>query len=386
MLRIGVLLPRSSLFPAFGLDILNGIKSCLKHYGIFDEFKLLTDNIGFGIEEAEIYTKAERLLLQEDADIVMVVADNNIAELLEPLFTTSNKLLLMVNMGAGLPDVWQSAPTTIVHSLNLSFHARLTGKLAAQENENKKGIYVLSYYDAGYRQGYSMMTSHQQNGGEPMYTHVTHLKAEQFTLEPVDEFLRENEDVKTLLCLFTADMAEQFCNAVLPLQEKFQLRIYASPMLLEAYQAYFANKQLPAPALKGYSSWLPELDNPGNEIYRSAFKKAAAKDATLFGVLGWDAALLLKEILVQYHQGNTSPAEIVPALSSTVYESPRGWMKLDPQTFYTYGPSRLISWSANGVAKTTEDIIGTEQEWELFSADKYPSDSHSGWRNTYLCI
>jgi hypothetical protein len=386
MLRIGVLLPRSSLFPAFGLDILNGIKSCLKHYGLFDEFKLLTDNIGFGIEEAEIYTKAERLLLQEDADVVIVVADINVGELLEPLFTTSNKLLLLLNMGAGIPDVWQSSPTTIVHSLNLSFHNRLTGKLAASENENKKGIYVLSYYDAGYRQVYSMMNSHQQNGGEPMYTHVTHLKAEEFTLGPVEEFLTQHEEVKTLLCLFTADMAEQFCNAVLPVQEKFQLQIYASPMLLEAYQASFADRQAAAPSLKGYSCWVPELDNPANAEYRSAFKKAANKEATVFGVLGWDTGLLLKEIHQQYQAGNTSAAGIVPALSKIVYESPRGWMKLDPETFYSYGPSQLISWSANGNTKTVEEFPGTDQEWQQFTAENFPPDNSSGWRNTYLCI
>ncbi len=62
MLRVGVLLPRSSLFPALGLDILNGIKSCLKHNDVQGAVTFLTDNIGFGIEEAEIYTKAERLI------------------------------------------------------------------------------------------------------------------------------------------------------------------------------------------------------------------------------------------------------------------------------------------------------------------------------------
>lgn len=77
MVRAGILLPRSTLFPAIGLDILNGIKSCLKQHGIQDEFIFKTDNIGFGIEEAEIYTKAERMLLQEDADLVIVVADLN---------------------------------------------------------------------------------------------------------------------------------------------------------------------------------------------------------------------------------------------------------------------------------------------------------------------
>jgi branched-chain amino acid transport system substrate-binding protein len=386
MLRIGVLLPRSTLFPAFGLDIMNGIKSCLKHYGLSDNVKLMIDNIGFGIEEAEIYSKAEKLLLQDDADIVIVVADLTIAELLEPLFTTSNKLLLMVNMGAGIPDTWKTSPTTIVHSLNISFHSRLTGKLATLENENKKGAYTLSYYDAGYRHAYSMMNSHQQNGGEPMYTHVTHLKAEQFTLAPLEEFLTQQQDVKTLLCLFTADMADLFYNSIVPVQEKFQLRLYASPMLLEAYPFSIDSKQLSAPALKGYTCWLPELENSWNNTYKAAFKNVTNKEATIFGVLGWDAGLLVKEIWNQYQQNNTNAAAIVPALCHIEYESPRGWMKLDLHTYHTYSPSWLISLSANGTGKEITASETSKNEWTEFIDEKFPEGTSSGWRNTYLCI
>lgn len=381
MLRVGVLLPRSTLFPAFGLDILNGIKICLKHYNLSDNFKLLTENIGFGIEEAEVYAKAEKLILQEDADVVVAVADLTVAELLEPLFTSSNKILLMVTMGAGIPDRWHAAPTTIIHSLNLSFHARLTGKLAAEESENKKGTYVLSYYDAGYRHTYSMMTSHQQNGGEPMYTHVTHLKAEQFTLEPLVEFLTQHEDVRTLLCLFTSDMASQFYEAITPLQQQLQLQIYASPMLLEAYPL-----TAPAPSVKGYTCWLPDINNDANTLFKDLFKKATNKEANLFGVLGWDAGLLLKGIAEQYQQDNTNAATVVPALSQTTYNSPRGWMKLDAKTYHTYSPSWLLTVAANGTNKESNELMTTGEEWSAFTAEQYPENSTSGWRNTYLCI
>lgn len=386
MLRIGVLLPRSTLFPAFGLDILNGIKSCLRNNDLSDHVKLLTDNIGFGIEEAEIYSKAEKFLLQEDADIVIVVADLNIAELLEPLFTTSNKILLMVNTGAGIPDKWQPSPTTIVHSLNLSFHTRLTGKLAARENENKKGAYALSYYDAGYRQAYSMMNSHQQNGGEPMYTHVTHLRAEQFTLAPLEEFLTLNEDVKTLLCLFTAEMADQFYAAIVPIREKLQLHLYASPMLLEAYPLSADGQPAEAPPMKGYTCWLPELENEENTSFKTNFKKTANKEATLFGMLGWEAGLIIKEIRNQYLQSNTNAAEVVPALCSFTVNSPRGWMKMDPVTYHTFSPSYLVTWPANGKTKEVKELLTTENEWQEFTAEQFPEGTSSGWRNTYLCI
>ena len=55
MLRTGILLPRSTLFPSLGLDILNGLKENLKKQNAFDQVKLVTGNIGFGVDEQEIY-------------------------------------------------------------------------------------------------------------------------------------------------------------------------------------------------------------------------------------------------------------------------------------------------------------------------------------------
>lgn len=386
MLRVGVLLPRSSLFPALGLDILNGIKSCLKYNDVQGEYSFLTDNIGFGIEEAEIYTKAERMLLQEEADLVVVVADLNIKELLEPLFTSFNKILMIVNMGAGIPDNWSSGPTTIVHSLNFSLQARLTGKLAALENENKKGACTLSYYDAGYRQVYAMMNSFQLNGGEPQFTHVTHLKKEEYTLDPLTEFCSQNPELQSLLCLFSGDMADWFTEAVLPLQEKFKLNLYASPMLLEAYQARTAAGHPSGTALKGYTAWVPELKNAGNEKYKQAFTAMTNKAPGLFGVLGWDAGLLILDIHEKIKSGETNMAIIVKAITAKVYESPRGWMKLDPATHHTYAPCQLISWSGNGAFRKVEECKELDEEWSAFTAEKFPPDTNSGWRNTFLCI
>lgn len=60
MLSIGILTPRSTLYPALTFDILNGLKTSLAHSNISNDITLVTENIGFGTDEAEIYTKAEK--------------------------------------------------------------------------------------------------------------------------------------------------------------------------------------------------------------------------------------------------------------------------------------------------------------------------------------
>lgn len=382
MLRTGLLLPRSTLFPTLGHDILNGIKSCLHHYGMFDEFKLLTDNIGFGIDDQEIYTKAEKFLLQEDADIVLVVADNRVAEMLSPLFAASNKLLLVVNFGVNYGDSWRALPATIVHSLNFSLHTRLTGQLAG----GTKAAYAISYLDGGYRQCYSMLNAHQQAGGESCFPHVTHFKKEDFTLQPLSEFLEANTEVRSLLALFSGDTASFFYDAIIAVQKKLDIDIYAGPMMLDGSVKDFAGKALDIKNVKGYTAWVPQLDNENNHLFKQVFETKAGKRANIFAVLGWDAGLLLREWLYQYKQGERKTPAMIQALSEKILASPRGWMKLDPTTGHTYAPSWLVQ--AKGDMELTvqgekEDI---DKEWFDFTHEQGPVGDSSSWKNTYLCI
>jgi branched-chain amino acid transport system substrate-binding protein len=386
MLRTGILLSRSTLFPALGLDLLAGIKACLRHQNIFDEFKLLTDNIGFGIDEPEIYAKAEKLLLQDDADMVIVVADLRIGELLAPLFTASNKILMLVNFGANTPDDWQPAPTTIVHSLNFSLQTWLTGRLAARETENKKAAYAVSYFDAGYQQCFHLMNSHQQEGGLPLHTHVTHLKTDAFTLEPLAAFLQQESDVHALLCLFSGDMAARFYHEIGSLQQQHQLNLYVGPMMLDAALANDPGGPLAVQRTQGYTPWIPGLTNGNNHTFTTAFTQAAGKPPNYFGLLGWETGLLLQGILRQYNAGNGAAVQILPALCNESYASPRGWLKLDPESFHSFGASWLVNCTNNMELTAMYEAGEMDTEWSRFKMNNTTKNEHSGWRNTYLCI
>ena len=383
MLRTGILMPRSALFPSLGLDILNGLKENLKKQHISDQVKLVTDNIGFGINEPEIYAKAEKMLLQEEADIVMVCADTRTIEMLQPLFTASNKILLAVNFGANVPDSLQPAPTTITHSLNFCLHARLTGKLAAKET-NQQAVNVISYYDGGYRQCFCMIDGHQANGGVPRFNHVTALKQDAFTLAPMVEFLEQNSDVNTLLCLFAGDMAERFYREISPLQKKFNLNLYVSPMMLEGSLKNSLGNEFSIDNVKGFIPWHAELNNKANKLFKETI--ASSTSANYFSLLGWDAGMILSEIIRLNNTGITNAAAIIRSLTATSFDSPRGWMKIDAATQHSYGPSYLAACKNNFEITVGNEAENMEAEWSAFTNEKLPAGEYSSWRNTYLCI
>jgi branched-chain amino acid transport system substrate-binding protein len=384
MLRTGTLLPRSTLYPSLGLDILNGIKNYLKKQNLADEVKLITDNIGFGVNEQEVYSKTEKMLLQEDVDIVILCADTKITEMLQPLFTASNKILFAVNFGANFPDTWQPAPTTITHSLNFCLHTRLTGKLAAKE-KNKKAVNVVSYFDGGYRQCYSMLQSHQENGGVPVYNYVTAHKSAEFTLAPLADFLEQNTDVNTLLCLFAGDMAEMFYQEISPLQKKFNLNLYVSPMMFDESLINSLGNEFNIDNVKGFIPWHASLNNNANELFKETIA-TAGHSANYFSLLGWETGMLLSEILRLNNAGNTNAATVVRSLTEISFDSPRGWMKIDADTQHSYGPSYLAACKNNMEISVGDEAENIKEEWTAFTNEKLPPGESSSWRNTYLCI
>lgn len=384
MLRTGILMPRSTLYPSLGMDILNGIKNYLKKQNQADGVKLITDNIGFGVNEQEVYAKTEKILLQEDVDVVVLCADTKITEMLQPLFTASNKILLAVNFGANFPDTWQPASTTITHSLNFCLHAGLTGKLAAKEN-NKKAANVVSYFDGGYRQCYCMLNSHHQNGGVPVFNHITAHKMADFTLAPLADFLEKNTDVDTLLCLFAGDMAERFYREISPLQKKYHLKLYVSPMMMEPSLKDTFGHEFSIKHVKGFIPWHYSLNNNANEIFKETIS-TAGHSANYFSLLGWETGLILNEILRQNNSGNSNAGTVVKSLTETSFDSPRGWMKIDAATQHSYGPSWLAGCKNNFEISIDHEAENIEAEWSAFTKEKLPPGESSSWRNTYLCI
>jgi branched-chain amino acid transport system substrate-binding protein len=387
MLRIGMLTPRSSLYPTMAFDVLNGLKAGFAQLNMSNDITLITDSIGFGTDEAEIYTKAEKMLLGDNADVVIACCDSRIAAMLQPLFTAANKLLLVTNPGANLPESWQAQPTSIVHSLNFCFNTAFTGALAAA---NGTAAMAASYYDAGYNQVYCMLTNFQQNGGSILYNHVTHLQTDQFTLRPLSEFMASENGTQNLVCLFSADMAALFYREMGTIQKNQPCNLFVAPMMLEETLIKELNNEVAIDHVQGYTPWVSTLGNSHNRQFVPAYQAMHGKQPNLFALLGWDTALLIEQFSQQLKSNNHNTASAVKAMGNgAAMASPRGWIKLDPASNHIYGPAYLVK-ADNHFDLTIEENNGmdVDAEWKNFTAAMVmgPNEIHSAWRNTYLCI
>lgn len=385
MLQSAILLPRSTLFPAMGIDILSGLRNAWEAQGIAGDISVRTDNITFGIDEDDIYRLAEKLVLQDNLDIVMVCADNRVEELLRPLFTAAGKILIMINMGANTPESWQPAPTTITHSLNLCMHVLLTSALAAQ-GDDKRGIYATSYYDGGYRQVFHMLNGHQIQGGIPVYTHVTHLKNENFTLEPIEDLLVNDPALKNILCVYSSEQAQLFYDGISKLAARERLQLFVSPMMLEESLLESLGADLFPMFVRGFVPWFFTLNNESNRLFCETIEQNTGKKANYFSLLGWEAGYITGHIAQMHKEGKRNAAAMIKACTEKTFSSPRGWLKIDPNTNYSYAPSYEVAVGEKNKLMLVSENNEPMAAMEILKLPQNIPSSSSGWRNTYLCI
>lgn len=379
-MKTGFLLPRSSVYPTIGYDFLDGFKSFLSHHGLQTE--IATDNIGFGLDEKEVYSKTEAMLLMNNADVVVLFADNRYAAMLGPLFTAMGKILLIVNMGADYPEILSSPSSVIQHGFNTAFNCRLTGKLAAA-GEPQSAVMATSYYDGGYLNVYAMVSRYQQAGRAIVYNYISHFKKDQFNTATLQDFLEGHPGEKNLLCIYSGDVSPLIYPAFAALQEQKNLNLYVSPMMLDEHLKQTLGKGFTIQKARGYTSWLSFLDNKSNTAFKESYSKDKGKTPGIFSLLGWETGILVQEIKTALDTG-INGLELIDKLTSETLESPRGWLKTDKQTQQTYGPSYLVAVSGNFELTLEEKLDDTGDERQNFINEK-PEGSSSGWRNTYLC-
>jgi branched-chain amino acid transport system substrate-binding protein len=382
MIKTGFLLPRSTVYPVIGHDFLDGFKSYFSDAESGDTPAITTQNIGFGIEEAEVYAKNEELLLKDNVDIVVAFMDSRCAEMIQPLFTATGKILLLVNMGAHYSYESVPAACTITHTFNTAFNSWLTGKLASDE-QHTKAIFATSYYDAGYLQCFAMATRYLQAGNSIVHNYISHFKKDQFSIEALEQYLAADADTEALLCLFSGDVSPLMYHALNRLQQQRLLNLYVSPMMLDGTLKNQLGSIVDIHNVKGYTAWNEKLDNDFNKEFIKGFSVFSGRSPGIFSLLGWEAGSIVDE-LNKLFAGGIRGAAAVQELMKKKLNSPRGWLQFDEDTQQSYSPAYLVSAAGNFnlcIEGVEED---TAVERKNFTAEK-PVGEASGWRNTYLC-
>jgi branched-chain amino acid transport system substrate-binding protein len=379
-MKAGLLLPRSGAYPGIALDLTTAIRLCLKQHGKEEAIQFVSENIGFGGSDKEIYGMAEKLLVTEGVDLLIAYMDMKVMPILEPLIMATGKLLIVLNTGANYPDKKIPQPGIIYMTLQHSFLCSLTGKIAG----NAPGIYATTFYDCGYMHGAAMLTNFEKNNGAIIFNYVNQdLYDDRFNIAALTDFLAAHPEKNVnILCIFDETPAALFYKRLNEYEHADQLRLFVSPMMLTKNAIAEGGYTF---SIEGYTGWLPGAGDTENKTFTNLYKSSFKKDPAGFSLSGWQAGLFLNELLNLPEETTASPEDRAKAFAEIKLSAPGGSLSFDPHThFYLTDTVYHCSLPAGA----TELIIAPEKtgkkDWDDYLALQNDLPA-SGWTNTYLC-
>ena len=371
-MKAGILYPRSSAHPELLPDFIDGIRQRLRFSGNENSIQLVMESVGFGGHEKEVYEKAEKLLVLEGVDFLVAHIDLRVMDILKPLLQSVGKSMLVVNGGANY--LQQPIPESNIFylTLNHAFLCWLSGKEAAGGGQGTAGIMATSFYDCGYLHTAAAVRGFTEEGGSIVFNYINKDKYDDsFTLQPLIEFLQQNPEAKRLLCIYDDLPASLFYNRLQQYPEAANLHLFTSPMMFEKQALKAIENGFPFP-VSGYMPWSASSQNSSNQQFCEYFQQEAKRPPSCFALLGWEAGMVMVQILKEGKPGGE------------LKESPRGSLVLDSNSHCYLGAF------LNATLDSGSSILGLKPEainiddWNTFIGEAAGGLS-SGWTNTYLC-
>lgn len=376
--KIGILLPRSTDYPAMGFDLLDGLR-CRLAYDGNEGIKTIPENIGFGEDRKLIYAKTEKLLLQDEVDCVVAYLSPGNAASIYSLMEIAGKALIVVDPGMSYPT---EAPSKGVLNISLQgIHSSyLSGKKAAGSQSGT--ILATSFYDGGYSGPTAHAKGTEDGGGAIVHNFVSHYKESEFSVQPFVEAVREKQGASIAAC-FSSYLASLFVNNLAAGQLPEGMEFYCSSFMAE--EQTIASYNLPAAKFYAYVPWASVLADAPNTAFKQSILQQKNKAANIFHLLGWEAGMVCARLFA----GTGSRDEVLQEmLQNWSYESPRGTVTFHPETRTSYGSlyfAELLKGDDAKVNVKIHDKIDVAAEEHAKVLRDIPEGVSSGWFNNYLC-
>jgi branched-chain amino acid transport system substrate-binding protein len=382
-IKIGVLLPKSSLYPAIGFDIRDGLKERLS-LDTSCNYKLIYENIGYGGDSAVVYEKVEKLLMQEEVMVVVAFLDHTAALKLNPLFEQTKRLLIVLDPGAHSPLSWEDAsPFRYSISLQGALNNHLTGILAAR-NGAEKVFFSTSFYEGGYLQCHTYLKGFESGGNHVLYHSIVPFKINEFNTQQLrDAAVHFQPD--TVLALFSAESGAFFLEKYKESGLFENTQFYLSSFMLE--ESWINTIPYSFGGMTGNVSWCSKIDTPENTFFKNTIQDNCDKDANVFSLLGWEAALLIEQLMQDYVSAGNNMTKALKAFHPISIDSPRGTLELHEPSHIFFGPAYLVAIieqeATGNCALEIKETIDYNKEHFI---KEIPEGVFSKWTNTYLCI
>lgn len=352
-IKVGVILPYSGVYAQLGEDITEAMELYFEENGEIAgrPVELITEDT-----EADPQVgvqAARRLLEQEGVDVLTGAVATPVAYGVIDI-TQRDNVPFVISNATGNDATRQGAENVFRTSVSSYQVSNPMGQYLVDQGVEEIVVSAADYA-AGYEHAEGFMAGFTEAGGEVIDEVYAPLSTNDYS-----SFLTRinQQDPPGVWTFYAGSDAVRFVQQY----REFGLEapLYGNGYLVE-------EDTLPAQgeAAVGIQSSLhysPDLDNPQNEEFKSAFQEAYDRQPSVYAVQGWDAAWLIGEA-IKATEGDTEDKDaLIAAMEEVEFESPRGPMELDEnhnpvQNIYIREVQELDDGSLdNVVVETVEDV------------------------------
>lgn len=368
-LKIGVLIPRSDMYPVLGNDLLQGLRLYFKNEDTIEP-QFIIESIGNGADKS-IINISEKLILQDQVDLVIGFCGKDILNQVIKIFDAYQKPFIHADLGANYLNHHIQSPYVIHHTLNLWESCYASGKYMV-EHIGKKIALSASFYDGGYQLADAFVRGVMENGGEIIYNYISPLNyKEEGFVSFIDDLKDHQPDA--IFGIFSYHEASTLLTELDQHHILNNIPFFTTPIMVDetslAKVDHFSK-------INSISSWVFDSKNKAMGNFMNSYTHLYQKSATIFSLLGYEIGQVINQ-LPNLNLANDSLKDI---------ETPRGLVRFNKRNEATIDHF-LVNELHNQNYKTHLDVVKklvNDVSIEL-SPSEYEQISSSGWKNPYIC-
>jgi branched-chain amino acid transport system substrate-binding protein len=383
-LDVGVLVPRSTIYPQLGEHLLAGMRLRFEqdeHQVAGRPVRLIAEDIGFG--QSLISAKAQKLLHADRAALVVGTANTSLAAALHKTLYESRRFLILANVGANIPRGAEQSPFLFQHSLS---HWQANWALGdwAGHSQGRRGFMALSFYDSGYDAPYAFRAGFERAGGEVVGTGLSHVPPAQATFGPL---FAQIEDARPdfVYASYSGPQAVDFVRAYADSGFAGRIPLIGSAFLVD--EAILPAQGAAALGIRTAFPWATGMDGAIYQSSAATHGEQSDQALDVFTILGFETADLIVGAADAVDGDLGQIDQFRAALRHAEIASPRGRLSMNPETHHTLSPLFLREVQRQGTISGNVVIsrlgVGAEDDPQIQSLQSKP---RSGWLNTYLSV
>ncbi|MBI1384496.1 MAG: ABC transporter substrate-binding protein [Rhizobiales bacterium] len=322
--KVGLLLPYSSVFAALGKEIDEGFALALERHGAEAgaTFEIVREDTE--VKPPVGLAKAKKMVLEDKVDVMVGIVSSGVLAAIRDFIDQSKMPLIVANAGNDDATGENCSRYIVRVSFSNGQVNRPMGSWLYSQGVRK--IYTLA---ADYAAGHQMIETFSKEftkvGGEIVGSDWTPFRQ----TKDFGPYLTKamNSGADGIFVFYAGGEAIAFVKQYAEFGVKGKMKLYGSGFLTSPL---YVNAQ--GPAAEGVIAslhYVPTIDTPANKEFVEVFKAKYNRVPSEYAVQGYDAGRALVEAL------KTNPGDseaLARALSAVKFEGPRGPFQIDPAT------------------------------------------------------